>query len=443
MIGFVKGVIKGALPFGLYGAIMAACIGALIGYPLLALGMIAVATPLPNVWYQIQDFPLGKDILDLLVVCGLVGLYTGQHVQGRARSSTLLLMYLVFTYVMVWNSSMRFDLAVPLTASNSVFVIWKNYAQMVLLYFLTYHAVSDEKKQKQIVLICITILFLISLREARNFTEGVSFSYERRLEGPFWIVGLGANHFGAFLVHYGAVALAVALCVSNKYVRWLCIATCAILIQPLFFTYSRGAYVAALAVLVLFGLIKKRSLLVIVGVLFLGWHTLLPTTVVERITMTETSDGQLEASAAERVVVWERAIALYEQHPVFGSGLGSFNLSRAGGRLNSAHSLYLETLAEQGIAGVIFLALVMLKALWSSWLLYVRGQTEWQKALGLGLFGCVISMVITNAFGDRWSYFAIGAYFWIFWGIADRMLTQLSVVPKPVPAVTPAAPIPT
>jgi putative inorganic carbon (hco3(-)) transporter len=443
MLGFIKGLIKAALPFGLYGATLGACIGSVIGHPLLALGMIAIATPLPNVWYQIQDFPLGKDILDLLVVCGLIGLYTGQYVTGRARSSTLLLLYLAFTYVMVWNASVRFGLAVPLTTENSVLVIWKNYAQMVLLYFLTFHAVSDDKKQRQIILLCITILLLISLREAKNFTEGVSFSYERRLEGPFWIVGLGANHFGAFLVHYGTIALAIALCVTNKYVRWLCIATCVILVQPLFFTYSRGAYVAALAVLVLFGLLKKPSLLILVAVLAIAWQTVLPTTVVERISMTETSEGQLEASAAERVVVWDRAISLYEQHPVFGSGMGSFALSRVGGNLNSAHSLYLETLAEQGIVGVLFLAVVMLKALWSGWLLYIRGQTEWQKALGLGLFGCVISMAVTNAFGDRWSYFAIGAYFWIFWGIADRMLTQLSAVPKPVIARVPIASVPT
>jgi hypothetical protein len=34
-------------------------------------------------------------------------------------------------------------------------------------------------------------------------------------------------------------------------------------------------------------------------------------------------------------------------------------------------------------------------------------------------------MMVTNLFGDRWSPYATGAMFWVFWGVADRMLADL------------------
>jgi len=29
-------------------------------------------------------------------------------------------------------------------------------------------------------------------------------------------------------------------------------------------------------------------------------------------------------------------------------------------------------------------------------------------------------VVVTNMFGDRWSYFVLGGYFFVFWGVVDR-----------------------
>lgn len=31
-----------------------------------------------------------------------------------------------------------------------------------------------------------------------------------------------------------------------------------------------------------------------------------------------------------------------------------------------------------------------------------------------------MAFIITNMFGDRWSYFVLGDYFWITWGLVDR-----------------------
>ncbi len=454
MIGVLKLVIKALIPIGLYLGTLAACVRAIRGKPMIALVLLTIASPLPNLWYKLHEFPLGKDIIDLLVISGLIGVMVAKLNVARPLHSRFLIFYLIATYLAVWHTALRFDLAAPITPASADFVDWKNYAEMVLLYFLAFHCLSDEKQQRQLMLLAGAVVFLIALREARNFTESVAFSYDKRAAGPFWIAGLNANNFGAFVTHFGAFFLAVAFFTKPKYERWFLLMTAVLCVKPLFFSYSRGAYVAALAVLLVYGVLKKRSLLIVLGVVLVTWQTLLPHTVVERITMTESPEGQLEESAASRIETWNRAIGLFSESPAFGIGMGGFGEAskRAGATYTDPHNFYVETLTEQGVFGLSLFVLLLFYAGLTGWRLFRSRGTDFQRGVGLGLIGCVIAMAITNFFGDRWSYFSAGAYFWILWGLADRALSNLraaETVPQPVkPAMAvpdrrpPLAPLP-
>jgi putative inorganic carbon (hco3(-)) transporter len=425
VIGFIKGLIKALLPLGMYLGALVVCVRSAAGRPHYAVFLIAILTPLPNMWYQIHQFPFGKDLIDLLVFSAVIGVFVGKHRQHASRAGWFLFAYMFYMYLEVWQSSIRFDLPLPLTPANDVFVYFKNYAEMGLLYAVAYHATNDEKHRRTLVWICMAVFFVIVLREARNFSESTSFNYDKRAAGPFWIAGLGPNHFAAFVVHFAAVALGLSFFVENKYGRWFLWITSIIALQPLFFAYSRGAYIAALLVIFVYGLLKKRALLVVLLVVAISWQAILPRTVVERITMTENSEGELESSAHDRVVLWDDAVALFKSSPVVGVGLSGFGLSHAGGKYTSVHNLYLETLAEQGIVGLLFLIAVMLRALFSGFRLFLRADKPFEKGLGLGFTGCVLAAMVTNIFGDRWSYFEIAAYFWIMWAVVDRSYTAV------------------
>jgi putative inorganic carbon (HCO3(-)) transporter len=216
--------------------------------------------------------------------------------------------------------------------------------------------------------------------------------------------------------------LGLLLIDKHKHRKWLYLAAVLFSLHPLFFSYSRGAYLAVLAVIVVYGLIKKRSLLVLVAVLVFTWQVVLPPTVVERIEMTETPEGHLESSAAERVVLWEHAKKLFEEHPVFGIGFNGFGYTRQGERLTDTHNFYMKVASEQGVIGLFILALVLLRALVSGWRLYRSGQSTFYQGLGFGFIGCSVALIITNIFGDRFSYFALGSNFWLLWGMVDRAI---------------------
>jgi len=235
-------------------------------------------------------------------------------------------------------------------------------------------------------------------------------------------VGLGPNHLGAFIADYSSLVLAFFIMEKEKLKKYFYMATCAFSLHPLFFSYSRGAYLAAAAAFTFFGLVKKRIFLVFIIALVVAWQAILPASVVDRITMTETPEGELESSAAQRLDLWDHAIELFNKNPVFGVGFNSFGLTVEEGQLTDTHSFYLKTLAEQGIIGISLFAALLIKAFMSGMRLYRKGLTNFQRTLGLGFMGTVIAMTITNIFGDRWSYFVLGSYFWIIWGIVDRCI---------------------
>jgi O-antigen ligase len=385
--------------------------------------VLVAIIPLPNIWYKLHPYPLGKDLIDFLIFAVIIGIFINREGFTKAQNSGLLVLFILVNYISLWHSSLTFSLPTPITTDNQLLRDWKNYAEMIFLYLLVLNTIQDDKQLKTVLLIATTVILFIALREFRNFTQGAAFSYDKRAEGPFWIVGLGANHLGAFIADYGALLLGLYLCDDDKIRRWLYLVTVLFCIHPLFFSYSRGAYAAAAAATVFFGLFKNRKLLVLVAVVFVSWQTLLPLTVVERISMTESSSGKLDPSAAHRLQLWEDAKSMFVENPVFGVGFGGFGLSVSPDEtLTDTHNFYMKTLSEQGIIGIALFMLVLARAFRSGWRLYRIARTPFHQGLGLGFVGCIIATSISNMFGDRWSYFVLGSYLFIFWGLVDRAL---------------------
>ncbi len=382
--------------------------------------LMIILIPQPNIWYQFFDYPMGKDFMDILFFAIFLGIIIQKKGFVWTQVSWVLILFVLTSYISLWNSSLRFSLPMPLSGENLLFIDWKNYAQMIFLYILALNAIKDEENQKTAILLMSIVILLISVRSYRNFTGGLSFQYDKRYGGPFETVGLGANHLGAFIAEYCAVLVSLFLFDKNKWKRLLFITTSLFSLHPLFFSYSRGAYAAALGMITFLGIVKKRVLLIGVAVILLTWTTVLPSSVVDRILMTETSSGELESSAAHRVNLWEHAYGLFKQRPVFGVGFGGFGFTVPEGELTDTHNFYMKTLSEQGIIGLILLLIILVIAMRSGWRLYRTGTTPFLQGLGFGFMGTTIACIIANAFGDRWSYFVLGGYFWILWGLVDR-----------------------
>ena len=79
----------------------------------------------------------------------------------------------------------------------------------------------------------------------------------------------------------------------------------------------------------------------------------MPAPVRERVTMTENPNGQLEASAQERVDLWQNAEKSILHSPIVGTGYATFQLGEHVDNLKDTHNWYVKVMVETGIIGLI------------------------------------------------------------------------------------------
>jgi putative inorganic carbon (hco3(-)) transporter len=149
------------------------------------------------------------------------------------------------------------------------------------------------------------------------------------------------------------------------YACFACAVVCVIL------TYSRGGLLGLTAVLVALSLKSRRKLIGIglLGATAVAVLAFAPAAWTGR--MNDLAEGQVDSSGQMRLLAWGCALNLVKDYPITGGGFEVFpdlNVVQryAAGKLNGdyvssgPHSIYFQTLGEQGIVGfALFVALLV------------------------------------------------------------------------------------
>lgn len=416
------------IPFAIWLVMLTCVVMGMVRKAEWSLYLFAILAPLPNLWYPTHAFILGKDTMDLLFASAWIGMW----VQGRRTAATggvLIGVGIFYSYISTWLVSSNYGLSPPVTLDNPVLRNWKNFAMMSAWFFLANSLMSTEDRARRLMNIFVGVLLFMCWREISGFVAGSGFSSTRRAEGPFWLVGLNSNHYGAFIAQTALLALGVAAYDTVKRRRLIFYGAAALALYPLLYSYSRGAYAGFTAGLIVLGLLRYRWLLVAVLCFAPVWDLVLPSSVIDRITMTENEDGVLEESAALRIVMWDLARNLFGNSPVFGIGFQGFVFASADQPLHNVHNYYLQMAAEQGVVGVLLLVATLLLGFWTGYRLWADKASPFRRGLGLGVMAYTLCVVVVNIFGDRYSQLAMGSYFFLLLGTAVRM-RKLSAAPQ-------------
>jgi O-antigen ligase len=202
---------------------------------------------------------------------------------------------------------------------------------------------------------------------------------------------------------------------------------CGAMLAALFFSYSRGAWVAvgiALVVTTLLTLVRSRRaaigalVLVLLGLMVVGlWQiNLVPDIVAERFATVSDYFGfedvrgvnvnDANFAVVERRAHWQAALGMFEDSPWLGVGIGNYAvaypryaLPKWEDPLGHAHNYYLNVLAEAGLVGFLpYLALWTL-VFWYAWRAVQRGK-GWTAGVAAGVFGVLVSLSIHNLFDN-------------------------------------------
>lgn len=121
------------------------------------------------------------------------------------------------------------------------------------------------------------------------------------------------------------------------------------------------------------------------------------------------------ASSNGRYDYWKAAIDASSGHPFTGSGPGTFQLlwlPRApyASYVVNAHSLYVETYAEEGLIGLALLVGFFVLVLWTSIRLAIRSRYE-QRARAAAVTAALVAFMFSAAFDWIWQVPALPAVF--------------------------------
>ena len=235
---------------------------------------------------------------------------------------------------------------------------------MVLTALVIGAAVAKAQKPERFLVpiglaifgVCMVTLWY--LRFHGGFVQDISGADSRRF---FSGLGYHANQLGRLLaIAYGMLLFAWAES-SDKRFRLACLATMALIVVSLIFTFSRGAFLGFVIVNALFFLwrFNARSVLfVVVGSLVLALF--LPGSVYERISMGFDTGDWNQVSAGRIDEIWIPLLSDFFKSPIWGSGLGSTMWAEANidNRMHPTahpHNAFLEAYLDLGIVGLALL----------------------------------------------------------------------------------------
>lgn len=266
----------------------------------------------------------------------------------------------------------------------------------------------------------------------------VTIAYGRNGRGMRAIGSIGqSNDLGAFLALFAVPVFAGLFGVRNWLGRALLAGTFVAACIGVMLSLSRGSMLALVAGVFVVAWMASRwafGLLVVALLLSPLWA---PDYVKDRVAASsreiEGSDEVAVDMAAEaRLQTWQSILQVVQAHPIEGvgfTGLG-YVLPDIGEGLgledvkDSAHNTWLRMLAETGLIGLGLFAWLM----WKVWALGLkaarRARDAFDRALGIGLCGAVVTMAVNCAFGDRFFNVVVASSFWILCALAERAISE-------------------
>lgn len=416
------------LPYALYGAGILAFFLSVFWRPIVGIYYLIPLIPLQTARYHLIDFPLGKSVVDIVLLGVVLGLLTRkQQILPKTPWNVLLCVYALYTFVSLCLGSFYLDAPLPLSPSDPRLADWKNYMVMPVILLLVAATVRETRQMKILIaLMCAAVLMMNrgfwDTVSARDFS---SFSYDLREEGSMGYAGV--NGLAAFEAQFVIFLLALAALEGKRLLRLGYVALAGSSAICLMYSLSRGGYLAVLAGCLFLGLVKQRKLLVVLTLFVCMWTSLVPRAVQERVQMTyDENSGQLDHSAAVRVNLWEEAMHVFDSNPMIGVGFYTYAYTEHLNNYKDTHNIFVKVLVETGVLGLLIFLWLLAKTFGTGYRLFRRARDPFLASLGLGLAGWVVCAFVANFFGDRWTFLQVNGYMWVLGGLVARahMLEQ-------------------
>jgi putative inorganic carbon (HCO3(-)) transporter len=406
------------IPLLAYLGCWVAIVASLTGRPLWGLYYMLPLLPYRTLRDHFLEYPLGGNVLTILVLAVVIAALLQGKRLPRSKIYAIWLIFAVYMYFSMWLGTALGHAPAPLWISDVNFATWKDYLLLPLVCVGAGLVVKDRKAVRTVLLIAgISLLFIDRSALMNSMSRSwASFDESKRDGGPLGFAG--SNGLAAFLAQFSMFFWGFGQFLKRKKAKLLCYALVATTIFATMYTFSRASYIAIVAGALLLGIFKDRKMIVVVAIFLFTWQAIVPAAVTERVTMTTNANGKLEASAQERVDLWENAKKQFYGEPIFGIGYATFQYGQHTDDLKDTHNWFVKVLLETGIIGGIMALALLQQMVAMSFRLFKRATDPLYQGLGFGLFLAICCNIILNCFGDRWTYIEINGLLWALVGTA-------------------------
>jgi putative inorganic carbon (hco3(-)) transporter len=297
----------------------------------------------------------------LVAVPTVLGFFAFSRNWKQFASREVLLMLVLWLWFTATTLNSTYEPAFVEKASDAWYR-W-NFVSKILLMTAVTIGIIDSGKRLRLLMLTIACSFgflAVKTLPVMILSDGAS-----RVYGPSYSMISDNNDFGLALNMALPFFFFLAKTEEKRWLRWMMGAFFVATIPAIIFTYSRGALVGLVAVLLCMLLQARQRLILIPLAGLVCLFALFVTPQGWRDRMKTISPDSLDASALSRLNAWTYAWNLTKDYPIMGGGFDAFTptlfqrYAPNAADVHGPHSIYFGVMAEHGFTGLLlYLTLV-------------------------------------------------------------------------------------
>ena len=273
------------------------------------------------------------------------------------------------------------------------------YSKVVLPFLAGVTLLKGEKESRRLLWVMVLSQGYVGFEQNLAYLQGFNIAAEG-------FGGMDNNFFGLSLVTLIGPAITLTLAAKTKSGKLTAAAATALILHTTLLTFSRGAMLGMLAVgATAFVMMPKRPkyVLGLLAVFLLAASRTGPQ-LTERYGSAFASSGARDGSSQSRVDLWADCLKVIQEYPILGVGPANWRTisARFGWEEGkSAHSVWLETTAEEGIPGGVLLLTFFCMAIVRLWPLARQNPTEenrYEIAVASGVILSIVGFIVSGQF---------------------------------------------
>jgi len=314
----------------------------------------------------------------------------GAWKMGRARG--VVRVFVVFVVLFVVSASMALDTGV---AFDSVL----EFAKVVFPFLAGISLIKGEKEWRPLLWTIVLCQGYVGFEQNLNYVKGYN-------TAAIGFGGMDNNFFALSLVTTLGPAVALTLASRRWYSRLVAAVATGFILHTILLTFSRGGMIGLIAVgIAAFVMMPKRPLnLAALLVVALVAFRLTGPELFARYSTAFAPAEERDGSAQSRIELWLDCLKVIEQYPVL--GVGPANWRRIASSFGwsedkSAHSVWMEIAAEDGIPAALALITFFGLALVRLWPIARVAQTDenrYEIAVASSVILAIVGFAVSGQF---------------------------------------------